>query len=235
MVKKLVLFLWGVILLPLSLATLYQLPSIFLSLTSKGSAFLPLCFGVVLYILFEGLFNRPLRTYVFGHELSHAIAAVFSGGKVHAMKVSSQGGAVQLSKTNFFIALAPYCVPIYTFFLLVAYYLLALYFPIQKYYQIFLAAIGFSLAFHCSLTFYAIGEDQPDIRKTGFFFSLTLILLVNAWILVLISKIIFRDSISIRAFFSDTMSTHRFLWGWIFQLGSDLWRFLLERKTIPHS
>jgi len=230
MVKKLVYFLWGVILFPLALATLYQLPSIFLSLTSQGSAFLPLFFGVILYLLFEGLFNRPLRTYVFGHELSHALAAMVSGGKVHSMKVTGAGGSVSLSKTNFFIALAPYCVPIYTFFILISYYLIGLYFPMQNYHQFFLALVGFSLAFHCSLTFYAIGEDQPDIRKTGFFFSLTLILLANAWILVLISKIIFRDSISLRNFFFETLHTHRFLWGWVFEIATNLWRSILTKN-----
>ena len=51
--------------------------------------------------------------YVLGHELTHALWTWLFGGKVKKMKVSSSGGHVVISKTNFFIALAPYFFPLY--------------------------------------------------------------------------------------------------------------------------
>ena len=51
--------------------------------------------------------------YVFGHELTHALWTWLFGGQVKKMKVSSSGGHVIISKTNFLIALAPYFFPLY--------------------------------------------------------------------------------------------------------------------------
>ena len=58
-----------------------------------------------------------MRTYVFGHELTHALASLAMGGDVLSFKVSKRGGSVSMTKTNFFVALAPYCIPIYTLFI----------------------------------------------------------------------------------------------------------------------
>src|SRR5947209_7375633 len=67
--------------------------------------------GVFSYFAFQWIFFRPMRTYVFGHELSHAIAAWMSGAKVKHFHVSKKGGSVTVSKSNFFVALAPYILP----------------------------------------------------------------------------------------------------------------------------
>ena len=49
---------------------------------------------------------RPLRIYVFGHELTHAIMAKAMGGKVFDFRASRNGGYVITDKSNFWIALA---------------------------------------------------------------------------------------------------------------------------------
>src|SRR3977135_2329591 len=70
--------------------------------------------GVFSYFAFQWAFFRPIRTYVFGHELTHAIATWMSGGKVKHFHVSKKGGHVKVSKSNAFIALAPYIIPLYS-------------------------------------------------------------------------------------------------------------------------
>src|ERR1700681_420898 len=69
--------------------------------------------GVGTYFAFQWAFFRPIRTYVFGHELTHALAAWMTGGKVKHFHVSKKGGSVTVTKTNFFVALAPYIIPLY--------------------------------------------------------------------------------------------------------------------------
>lgn len=206
--------LWGLLLLPLTLATLHELPALALSWDSYAEGVLALVAGVVFYALFEAAFSRPMRTYVFGHELTHALASMMMGGKVHEFKVSKSGGHVTLSKSNFFVALAPYCVPIYTVGVLLAFFALRFWLPVEQYRSGLLALIGFTLSFHASLTLFAIRQDQPDLRQTGVFFSLVFIVLVNAWVLVLLSKLLFRDLFSLRAFAWNAFNTQLAIWKW---------------------
>jgi len=214
MFKKWPSLFWGLLLLPLTLSTLHELPAIAWSWDAYAEGVLALVAGVVLYGLFEAAFNRPMRTYVFGHELTHALASVMMGGKVHDFKVSKHGGHVTLSKSNFFVALAPYCVPLYTLIALAGYFILQFWLPMEQYRWGLLALIGFTLAFHASLTLFAIRQDQPDLRQTGVFFSLVFIVLINAWVLVLVSKALFWDLFSIRAFVLNTLRTQTAIWRW---------------------
>lgn len=217
MIRRVKIFFWGLFILPLTLATLFHLPAALFSVRSQSDSLLSLSAGIVLYILFETLFNRPMRTYVFGHELTHALATLAAGGRVHAFHVAKDGGHVSLSKTNFFIALAPYCIPIYTVFILLLYFTLKFWLPVSNVQMFFLASVGASMAFHCSLTIFAICQQQPDIEKTGFFFSLVFILLMNGWILILLSKILFWNSFSLKNFFWSTMKTHATVWKWVLE------------------
>lgn len=217
MSKKLIRFFWGILLAPLALSTFYHLPSLALPFHRDFNASVLLFLGMAVYAVFEVIFSRPIRTYVFGHELTHALASMAIGGRVHSFHVSKKGGNVILSKTNFFVALAPYCVPIYTAFVLVLYFVLQFWLPLEKIQTPALILIGVSLAFHASLTIYAIRQEQPDIKQTGIFFSMIFILLINGWILVLLSKILFWNLFSIRTFFWETMKTQIVIWKWILE------------------
>jgi len=156
--------------------------------------------GAFAYAVMEIIFEKPMLTYVFGHELTHALASLAMGGKVHSFKVSKKGGSVSLSKTNFFVALAPYCLPIYTIFTLLIYWVFRKFSPFPYLDTIFLVTIGFTLTFHGSLTFHAIRQRQPDLKKTGNFFSLVFITLTNCWLLAGLSKIIFLEQFPVQKF-----------------------------------
>lgn len=163
--------------------------------------------GLLTYPVFQILFSRPLRTYVFGHELTHALASLLMGGKVRRFKVSKKGGSVSLSKTNFVVSLSPYVVPVYTVILLAVYFTISFFIPLNAYHRIFLFLVGFSLSFHCALTVFAIKQRQPDISQTGIFFSLVIIILVSPWILVLILKAVFLSQINLT---DDVQMTYHF-------------------------
>ena len=206
------MFLIGFVLLPTLLASVYHLPLIFSNAGKNVFSFLPLLLGIGAYAFFEFCFSRPMRTYVFGHELTHALAAILTGGKVHDFQVSKDGGHVKVSDSNFFVALAPYFIPIYTLVILLAYFIAGHWLPVDQYHAIFLGAIGFSLAFHGSLTVHAIAQGQPDLKTTGFFFSIILILLINVWMLSGILKILFSDAIALRLFAEAVFTTQLAIW-----------------------
>lgn len=203
---------WGLLLIPFTAATFYHLPQLLFGLKAQVGAILFLGAGTVGYFLFEALFERPMRTYVFGHELTHALAGIAVGSKVHSFKVSKKGGSVTLSKSNFFVALAPYCVPLYTLLVILIYSGLRYFYPFPYMDEAAQVLTGGSLAFHASLTFYAIQQKQPDIHKTGLLFSMIFILLVNAWVLVTLSKVLFWNSVGLREFGIQTLKTQIHIW-----------------------
>jgi len=136
--------------------------------------------GVLAYLLLHVLVMRPVYIYVLGHETVHVLATWLCGGKVVSFNVTPSGGNVVTSKTNFFIELSPYFVPLYTILLGVAYFALRVsgqQFTHMTLYFIFL--VGVTLAFHFVMTSEVLRVQQPDIVRSGLVFSLVLILIGN--------------------------------------------------------
>ena len=69
--------------------------------------------GVFLSCIAFFTLPRPRGIYVLGHELTHALAVWFSGGKVHSIQASSKGGKVLSDRVSPWISLAPYILPFY--------------------------------------------------------------------------------------------------------------------------
>ncbi len=166
---------------------------------------LPFWLGLGSYFIFQVVFFRPIRTYVFGHELTHALVGLLSGAAVRGFKVSSSGGSVVLSKTNIFIALAPYFVPLYTGMVIAVYWIGSRFWPLSPYYGYFLFAAGFTLAFHFSLTHFALQQGQSDLKQFGVFFSTVFILLVNFLILSVFLNVLFPREVHLRGYFTQSM------------------------------
>lgn len=139
----------------------------------------PFLLGMICYGLLSLFWQQPLRTYVFGHELAHALWVWFFRGKVKGFSVSLKGGHVKTTKTNFLIALAPYFFPVYSILLILIYLLLRSFWPLTPYFKIAVFFIGMSWGFHVIMTFYALFKDQQEVRETGVSFSIVLILILN--------------------------------------------------------
>ncbi len=89
--------------------------------------------GLALWLAIWLLLPRPLWVYVLGHELTHALAVYLHGGKVHQFKVTSAGGHIVTDKSNWFIALAPYFIPLYSLFWIALWWSINFYHPLGRY------------------------------------------------------------------------------------------------------
>ncbi|MCK5219140.1 hypothetical protein KAR10_06450 [bacterium] len=148
--------------------------------------------GFGIYLVMHLLLWKPVFIHVMGHELTHALWAVILGGKIKSLLVSREGGQVTLSKTNFFIALAPYFFPIYTFLILPIYLITA-----SKFHSIPAFLIGFTLALHLALTLHSLHDRQSDIWEIGLFFSMAFIYLMNLIVIVIIISVISPEVITL--------------------------------------
>jgi len=123
--------------------------------------------------------------YVFGHELTHAVWTWLFGGQVKRMKVTSKGGHVVISKTNFVIALAPYFFPLYAVIVIAVFAVGNLIWDWHHYLMLFDLLLGAAYAFHITLTAHILKTEQSDITDQGYLFSAVIIFLGNIIILLL--------------------------------------------------
>jgi hypothetical protein len=139
--------------------------------------------GALLWLIaFFGL-PRPVILYVFGHELTHALWVWLMGGRVSRFRVGRDGGHIIASRTNFWIALAPYFFPLYSILALVLYGALSLFYNLQASGRWLYAVIGLTWAFHLTFTLWMIPKKQTDLSDHGTFFSLVIIYLMNVLLL----------------------------------------------------
>ena len=165
--------------------------------------------GFAAYLLVQALFWRPLFFYVMGHELTHALAAVLHGGKADDLRVSSKGGMVKVSVSNFLVNLAPYFFPIYTVGAALIYLIAA-----EAYKPYLIALIGFTLAFHFALTAYSLKQHQSDITEVGWLFAIPFIACVNVLITAGVFRLVSAESFNFHRFAQDT---------WVAAQGSFIW------------
>ncbi len=158
-------------------------------------------FGMLTYVILHLLFYKPTFLYVLGHEAVHAGMSWLFGGKIKSFKASKDGGAVATDKTNFIIELSPYFVPIYAIIITLVYFVLVSSYNINGATFIFL--IGFTLAFHMVSTIEVMKIRQPDIVKSGYFFSVILVYVFNVMVIAVIFGLVF-PSFGIKKFFIDS-------------------------------
>jgi hypothetical protein len=145
-----------------------------------GAAVWLLWFAVSLWIWRE---PRPLRVYVWGHELMHVLTARLFGGTIKDYEISREGGYIVTDRYNFLIALAPYLWPFAAVPVLAAWGVVG-WMPEALYYrEWFLASLGFTWMFHLSFTAWMIPIGQTDFAGPGRVFSLGLIYLFNVVLL----------------------------------------------------
>jgi len=139
--------------------------------------------GVGFWLALYFFLPHPLLVYVFGHELTHALAVYLAGGQVTKFKVSSDGGHIVSSKINTWIALSPYFIPIYSVIAIGVYAGLSLFYDVTPYCHILYLLVGATWAFHATFTVTMIGKGQTDLAYGGTFFSLLVIYLMNLLLL----------------------------------------------------
>ncbi len=141
------------------------------------------------------------RMYVWGHETTHAAAAMLFGFRVHSMTVNKDSGHVKMDRCNAAVVLAPYVVPLYALMAGLGYLALELCIDAAPYRPVFVFVAGFLMTFHYVQTVKTLWEtQQPDLRLAGGrIFSVVMIVLCNAVVLTLVLKTLFPERVALGA------------------------------------
>jgi hypothetical protein len=148
------------------------------------TVWVPLLAGAACWVVIFLLLPKPMWIYVLGHEFTHALWTWLFGGQVKRMKVSSSGGHVVISKTNFVIALAPYFFPVYAVAVVLVFAAGHWIWNWHSYRVYFHLAVGAAYAFHLTLTYHVLQTRQTDITSQGWLFSGVVIFLGNVCVLL---------------------------------------------------
>jgi hypothetical protein len=186
----------GIILAPAALAAAWITAVSLAPVMSGFSVTFPLLCGALASVLLH-FAGKGRRLYIMSHELTHALAAVFSGVRVRKISVKRQSGYVLLDSTNAFISLAPYFIPFYTLAAGAAYWTAGRFRDVSALRPWFLVVAGFTLAFHLLHTADVLsGPVQSDLRKAGGpVFSMPLLVLLNSLGLAAALKLLFPELI----------------------------------------
>jgi hypothetical protein len=117
------------------------------------------------------------------------------------MEVTREGGYILTDTHNFWIALAPYFYPLYSFVVVLGFGIASFFCDITRVNETFMLMtpmqwmfllLGATWAFHLSFTIWMIPKGQTDLTYHGTFFSLVIIYLMNlllvAVILIVVSR-----------------------------------------------
>jgi len=135
--------------------------------------------GIAAFVLCWTLLSHPVKTYVFGHEMTHALWGIIFGARPTKLRVGERGGSVTLTKSNMLITLAPYFFPFYTFVVILAAVVTGLFVRPLPVLPVWVFLVGFTWAFHVLFTLQTLTERQPDVALYGRIFSWTFIFIMN--------------------------------------------------------
>jgi hypothetical protein len=178
-------FVIAILLLPVCAGAAAALWRVLCASGGADTVWVPLLAGAASWLVIYLLLPKPMWIYIFGHELTHALWAWLFGGQLKKLKVSSSGGHVVLSKSNFLIALAPYFFPLYAALVIAGFSLGRLLWHWQDNSVWFPLLVGAAYAFHVTLTLHVLKTRQSDITSQGWLFSAVIIFLGNACVLLL--------------------------------------------------
>ena len=145
---------------------------------------LSLLAGIAAFALTWTALGRPVKMYVLGHELTHAMWGLLFGARPSDVRVSASGGSVKLTKSNLLITLAPYFFPFYTFVVIVVALVTYAFLRPLPCLPLWMFLVGFTWSFHVLFTLETLGQRQPDVRLYGRVFSWTFIFIANVFIVL---------------------------------------------------
>jgi hypothetical protein len=142
--------------------------------------------GYALWLAVFAFLPKPMRTYVLGHELTHAFWALMMGGRVSGLSVKKTGGQVRTSKTNWFIALAPYFFPFYAVLFMIVFFIAYAIWNLTAYLWVLFFLVGLGWSFHITFTLMMLlTVKQPDVQSQGVLFSAVVVYGMNLLIMAL--------------------------------------------------
>ena len=169
--------------------------------------------GILLYSFFHFFVYQPVALYVMSHEFTHAVFALFSGYRVKKIKISTKGGYVEMSESNFLIDLAPYFFPLYTIVFTAVFYGLDKLFQLDKYYWLFFIGFGILISFHVLSNWDVLKIEQPDMNSVGKVFGIIFVLIVNLLIINILLAVIFAHDINLNIVVTNFIEAGKFVFG----------------------
>ena len=179
---------------------------------------------------------HPIRAYVFGHELTHAIWVWMWGGRVSRFEVSREGGYIITDTHNFWIALAPYFYPIYSFAVILGFGIASLFCDFTRVESTFMLftpmqwlflLLGVTWGFHLSFTLWMIPKGQTDLTYHGVFFSLVIIYMMNVLLLTVFLVAAARE-LTFAGYVRDLIENAQEFSALMVKWGHVLWRSVLS-------
>lgn len=149
---------------------------------ANGGRALALAFagGYLLWLAVFVFLPRTTRTYVLGHELTHALWALLMGARVSGLRVGKSGGQVQTSKNNWVITLAPYFFPFYAMLFILGFFIGHWCWGFDEHFWVLFFLVGLGWSFHITFTLYTLFiARQPDVQSQGWLFSMVVIFCMN--------------------------------------------------------
>ena len=216
--RKVVKFLIAVILIPTAFFVLAETAGAFFAVLKDFQVSVGLLAGAALYCVIHFGGYKFERMYVWGHEATHAVAAMLCGFRVHSITVNKDSGNVKMDRMNAVVVLAPYVVPLYVIITGFVYLAVDLFLDATPYRSIFVFIVGFFMAFHFVQTFQTIWKtDQPDlVMAGGRVFSAVAIVLGNAAILLLVLKLLFPQQVKLVDIAVNVGRSSYHLWKYVF-------------------
>lgn len=187
------LFLLALAGLPLAWGVTRASAGVFMVLSAGSGTFmsakmLAVVVGFVITFVLLLVLPSPVRLYVFGHELTHAIWGVLFGEKVADMKIDADGGSVTFKPRrksglwfvfDVWVTLAPYFFPFYTVLVICAALTTRMFVSPLPGIAVWLFAVGATWCFHVFFTLQSVFQRQPDIEEYGHLFSYVVIWVFN--------------------------------------------------------
>ena len=126
--------------------------------------------GIGAYLVLKGLLAKNLVWMeTFSHELTHTVVSLLTLRKMHDFRAGQGSGAIVTSGGGLsavFVTLAPYCLPIFTYFFLMLRPLIAV-----DGLWIYDILLGVTIAFHAVCFISQTRNYQPDINQYPLVFS----------------------------------------------------------------
>jgi hypothetical protein len=163
--------------------------------SAAGTPTIAFCVGYALWLMVFVLLPQPIRTYVLGHELTHALWALLMGARVSGLRVGKSGGQVRTSKSNWAIVLAPYFFPFYAMLFIGLFFLVNVFWSMADYGWVLFFLVGLGWSFHVTFTLMTLlTVSQPDVQSQGVVFSVVVIYLMNLLFIVITAGLLSREA-----------------------------------------
>ena len=205
MLKKFINIVFGLLLLPLVPGFAVEFFKILQNLRFGFAVHGTLVYGFAVYIVLHIVMHKPIMTYVFAHEFTHALWALPFGGRLKDFRAGESGGHAVVTRSNVLVAIAPYFFPLYSYLILGLFGIFVAAGIKGKVFPYICFLTGFTVSFHLLFTGHSLLKKQSDLKKGGILLSLVLILLLNMIFTVLILKVLSPDAVDFWLFLKDSV------------------------------